>query len=114
MKDKANWTWMPHPGHYICGSDCRFILNTCVGEFIVSTVGELYHDNDKEYQDIGLNRKYETMVFSAIPGEHPCCPFIMGSASELECRGYNDAGEAYKGHMAMCEEWCERRAEDVS
>jgi hypothetical protein len=36
------WIWMPHPGHFICSYQCRFHLNTCVGKYIVSTVGELW------------------------------------------------------------------------
>ena len=39
QKDK--WIWMPHAGHFICGNRCRFHLNTYVGKYIVSTVGEL-------------------------------------------------------------------------
>lgn len=38
--DKSKWVWMPHPGHLIVSSDCRFSLNTYVGGYIVSTVGE--------------------------------------------------------------------------
>lgn len=33
---------MPHPGHFICAHNCRFHLNTYVGKYIVSTVGELW------------------------------------------------------------------------
>lgn len=42
MTSKDKWVWMPHPGHFICGMNCRFRLNTCVGKYIVSTVGELW------------------------------------------------------------------------
>mgnify|MGYP001617863885 CR=1 FL=1 len=42
--DKAKWVWMSHAGHFICGNDCRFKLNTFVGKYIVSTVGELWSD----------------------------------------------------------------------
>ena len=33
---------MPHAGHFIGGKNCKFILNTYVGKYIVSTVGELW------------------------------------------------------------------------
>lgn len=36
------WIYMPHPGHFICSKDCRFFLNTYVGKYIVSTVGEMW------------------------------------------------------------------------
>lgn len=39
---KSKWIWMPHAGHFICGKDCEFHLNTYVGKYIVSTVGELW------------------------------------------------------------------------
>jgi hypothetical protein len=126
---------MPHPGHFICARDCKFHLNTCVGSFIVSTVGELWPDSAVReilaksrgielegigdareadamrkmgYQEIGLDRKYETMVFVAKPaedGDYRCCPFRMVSGEDVDFAGYNDAEEAYKGHLAMCEKW---------
>lgn len=36
---------MPHSGHFIGGNHCRFHLNTKVGKYIVSTVGELWWDD---------------------------------------------------------------------
>ena len=39
---KDRWVWMPHHGHFICGHWCRYKLNTYVGGYIVSTVGELW------------------------------------------------------------------------
>ena len=41
---KNNWIWMPHPGHLIVSDDCKFHLNTYVGKYIVSTVGEYFPD----------------------------------------------------------------------
>ena len=92
--DKSQWIWMPHPGHFICAHECRFKLNTYVGGYIVSTVGEYlppsavrdilaksrgielegigdYRTTDwmkkVGYEEIGFGRKYETMVFKAKP-----------------------------------------------
>ena len=39
---KDKWIWMPHAGHFILSNKCRFFLNTRVGKYIVSTVGELW------------------------------------------------------------------------
>lgn len=39
---KEKWIWMPHAGHFIGSKHCRFHLNTYVGKYIVSTVGELW------------------------------------------------------------------------
>jgi len=41
---KEQWVWMGHPAHFICARDCRFHLATYVGNYIVSTVGELWQD----------------------------------------------------------------------
>jgi hypothetical protein len=57
------------------------------------------------YEDLGLNRKYETMIFQAIPRkEHLCCPW-KADQEILEMEGYNSAEDAYKGHLHLCEEW---------
>lgn len=39
---KADWRWYGSAGHFICGHDCRFHLCTEIGEYLVSTVGELW------------------------------------------------------------------------
>lgn len=131
MVPKDQWVWMPHPAHFICSFDCRFHLATKVGDFIVSTVGELFHDepvreitaevrkirlsgigdarkNDYMkkigFEEIGYGRKYETMVFKAAKDvEHPCCPWKIESGRELDFGGYNKPEDAYAGHLSMCE-----------
>lgn len=126
---KADWVWMPHPGHFICARDCKFFLNTYVNGYIVSTVGEYWPDRETRkilakcegknikgigedwdanyfkafgYEKIGFNRTYETMVFKAESSGEGCCPYRMISGEELECKGYNDPTEAYKGHLETC------------
>jgi len=103
---KEKWIYMPHPGHFIEASNCRFILNTYVGKYIVSTVGEYVSPlSDKEFAQIGFNRLYETMVFTAQKTKTKCCPYMVKDYTELEMIGYNDAGEAYKGHLKACKKW---------
>lgn len=131
---KDKWVWMPHPGHFIGGHDCRFHLCTWVGEWIVSTVGEYLPDsnvretmarsrgiilegrgdarlmswmNKVGYEEIGFGRKFETMVFPAEPDRYgsTCCPYRASEFSEQDVAGYNDAGAAFAGHNAMCEKW---------
>ena len=134
---KSDWVWMPHAGHFILGNYCGFKLATYVNGFIVSTVGELWLDRDIrrinceleapdllkyrgdqfdfEYQkkfgfeEIGCDRKYETMVFFARKREEVCCcpwraDFGHDYDYHLPSQGYNDSGEAYKGHIKICEE----------
>lgn len=55
------------------------------------------------YERIGWDRTYETMVFEA---GQPClgvcnCGLPSINGSELDFAGYNDAGAATEGHMAM-------------
>jgi hypothetical protein len=118
------WEWFGHAAHLIVGSWCRFHLATKVGNYLVSTVGEYIHPrhaNGSEQaeakwiednwpgEDIGLDRKYETMVFLA--GEEcrskkcGCGLPVPKEWSELDFRGYNKAGEARAGHLEMCHKW---------
>ena len=60
------------------------------------------------YRTVGLDRKYETMVFRAgKPCAAPECgcglPNIDGQ--ELDFGSYNDAASATRGHMELCEKW---------
>ena len=115
--DKAKWIWMPHAAHFICASRCQFRLATYVGGFIVSTVGEMEIQNTEiakivgkmvgDFDTIGYNRMYETMVFKAIPSapEFTCCPYGIDVSETVDRDGYNDANAATAGHMALCEKW---------
>jgi hypothetical protein len=136
--NKSDWTWMPHPGHFIGGNNCRFHLNTYVGEYIVSTVGEYLPDSavreilaksrgielegkgdyreydylkKNGYEKLGLDRLYETMVFKAGPSKDPCCPFRATDFSNLDFDGYNTPEDAFKGHLAMCDKWSQKDQE---
>lgn len=97
------WVWMPHAGHFISGYRCCFKLNTKVGKYIISTVGEL-PDGDG-FMDIGADRKYETMVFPAKKSKTKCCPWEARSWGGIDFKGYNEAEDAYKGHLAMCRKY---------
>lgn len=57
-------------GHFIAASQCYFRRNTLLecGEIkvVVSTIGA-YHNSLGEYDQVGLNRDYETMAFYVDP-----------------------------------------------
>jgi hypothetical protein len=60
------------------------------------------------YEEIGYDRKFETMVFLA--GERctakGCgCGLPSIGGSEMDGEGSNDAGTATKNHMAMCDRY---------
>jgi hypothetical protein len=108
---KFDWVWMPHAGHFIGGNFCQFRLNTCVGKHIVSTVGELQFSEKDGVKEIGMNRKYETMVFRARKSKRQCCPYtISQSLREVDFKGYNTASDATIGHMELCKKWSKKGA----
>lgn len=129
---KENWVWMPHPGHLIVSRDCRFHLNTYVGGYIVSTVGEYLPDSQVReilvesrgiklegkgderladymrkvgYEEISCGTKYETMVFQAKKADDKCCPYTAKNREDVASRGYNTAGDAHQGHYEFCKKW---------
>jgi len=55
--------------------------------------------------EIGGGRTYETMVFKAKKSSHKCCPYEASDYSEIDSAGYNDAGDAYSGHLKLCQKW---------
>ena len=86
---------------------CRFHLCTEVGEYLVSTVGEYYRDqDDEEMTSIGFGKQfYETEVFKW-EGRCGCgcgLPEIIPTA--LEQVRYETPKEANEEHLAMCEKY---------
>ena len=59
------------------------------------------------FQEIGLARKYETLVFKAkrAPEKRSCCPWRVGDLSEIDGQSYNEPDEAYRGHLDLCKKW---------
>lgn len=142
---RETWEWFGSAGHLIVGYDCRFHLATLVGPWWVSTVGEWLPDSNSwdiyasraggipghlrgdekrswflknvGYLEIGAGRKYETMVFRAIPDERcdrdecHCGQPEIADWGEIDSDGYNDRGDAQRGHYAMCERWAAVEAE---
>jgi len=125
-----DWKWFGVAAHFVCGRWCRFHLCTQVGKYLVSTVGEYVHprhsrgnerDEDKWIEenwpgeDIGADRKYETMVFVAGrpcgSGKCMCGLPVPEDWHELDMAGYNLAGDATAGHMAMCLKWASAEAQ---
>lgn len=132
------WQWYGNAGHFICADDCRFHLTTRVGPWMVSTVGEMFpqesvreiyaktrgvtlvgRGDEREadymkkfgYEDIGYNRKYETMVFRAdedcTAADCNCGMPRPTSFSEVDAHGYNTRREATDGHYALCWKWAD-------
>lgn len=124
---ESAWKWYGLNGHFICGRWCRYHLTTKVGRYFVSTVGMYVHPSDSgggeqaEYawirlhpngREIGTDHYYETMVFKAgkpCTAAHCGCGIPLPTAlSELDGTRYKTAGEAHRGHYAMCRKWSRR------
>jgi len=79
-----------------------------VGEYLISTVGEYYRDqDDKEMSTLGVGSKdfYETAVFH-FEGRCGCgCGLPEIIPSEGEMKRYETPKEANEGHLAMCEKY---------
>ena len=57
------------PAHFICGERCHFRRNTLVEcgrrRFVVSTVGAMKTPPCEDFEEIGADRYFETMIFRA-------------------------------------------------
>lgn len=92
-------------GHFICARDCNWRRHTQVGNYRISSVGDLYYRSDKnERQTIGAgpNTFFETYVFELTnklaKGNEGCgCKEVKGW-SEIDGERYATAGAAQAGH----------------
>ena len=110
------WVWDGHAGHFIGSRSCQFHLNTRIGGYIVSTVGEYRlpkgHPVDgksiggeeyAEFESIGLGRLFETYVFRASgEGYGEVDEFV-----EVDALNANDHDTANRNHMALCQKYAE-------
>ena len=102
-------------GEYWPERQAREIFAECRNPVWLAENRHLKGDNfDRAYmkkfgfEEIGLNRKYETMVFKAgkICDSKEChCGLPAIDSDNLDFQGYNTAGDAAKGHFEMCREW---------
>ena len=106
----SEWVWCGYAGHFIAAQDCRFHLNTRVGRYRISTLGDYWPDGARKPEQIGVNRYYETLIFKVEGhgehGEGEVCHW-----SEVDSFGYQTAVEAEEEHLALClryAEWGER------
>lgn len=60
------------------------------------------------YEDIGVGKKYETMVFEAKKSNDKCCLYEIIVEKEVETLSYNIPEEARKGHLKLCNKWSKK------
>lgn len=105
-----NWKWLGHAGHFIGSRECRFHLNTQVGNWLISTVGEWHPNPDKPKVPIGsFDMFYETMVFRLGRKACHCGCGARDPVNWIEEDGtrYKTAAEATEGHLRMCNRYAE-------
>ncbi len=99
------WVWCGYPGHFIGASSCRMHLNTRVGGYRISTVGDYRRGDGQQPQEIGSGRLYETMVFEVeglgLHGEGEVTDW-RGIDADWAWGAYQTAEEAEEGHMRIC------------
>ena len=104
---ESDWKWYGFPGHFICTYMCDFRLCTQVGDYLISTVGGM-HNEGEDWKDVGLGRKFETMVFKVgemCRAEGCNCGKPEIDGSELDMLGCNTPGEAQANHIKLCQKY---------
>jgi hypothetical protein len=107
------WIWDGHAGHLIVSRWCEFQLNTRIGDYRISTIGDYFPRDSQRGEgakptEVGFNRTHETFVFRVSgdgPGE-------VDSYSEIDSASYNDCEDARRGHWAMCLKYAALRPGD--
>lgn len=97
----ASWVWCGYPGHFIAAADLCFHLNTRIGDYRISTIGDYRPRPGEPMVEVGCERFFETMVFR-VEGEGEHGNGEVADWSELELVGYQEAIEAEAGHMEVC------------
>jgi hypothetical protein len=100
-------------GHFIGADRCQYRRNTLVfttkGKIIVSTVGAMVpynKDSNKRWEDIGMGRKFETVVFNAKPCDCGCGEYVTKvEDGELDFAPASKPSEATENHDRICDEW---------
>jgi len=120
MLTQDKWIWHGFPGHFCAARSCFFRLCTEIGDVFISTVGayepskeliEAGLEKKGEWMDVGVNRKFETMVFmikDRCKSEKCGCGQPKLYNYDLSCHGCNTAKEAREMHMERCMEWAEK------
>lgn len=98
---RGKWIWYGSPGHFILSHRCVFHLLTEIGKYMVSTVGDMWEE--EEMKDVWPGAKYETMVFK-ISERCPCgCGTPRHNGREIQTFRSNTAKDATEAHYNLCE-----------
>lgn len=99
------------PGHCIVVRDCHFRRHTQTRHYRISTIGDYWIPGEKKRGTLGAGEKdyFESMVFaltdSPVPKNDGCICREVQSYCELNCRRYENAGDAQRGHEELVQEY---------
>ena len=99
---RGAWIWMPHISHALGDTPIHFHLSTCVGNFMIITLGELH----------GVSL-YSSHVHEAEVSRRHCCPYQVRSPRTIEGMEYLTPEAAVYGHDRLCVKWAKRKAAKV-
>lgn len=106
---RGDWEWFGYAGHFICGHDCRFRMCTKVGNYLISTVGDLWSRDKRQTLGCGADSFFETYVFKAGPRcQTPGCSCgqpTLADSSEIDGERCATAAEAQALHLKYCEKY---------
>lgn len=104
----SEWHWDGHPGHFIAAYHCHFWLNTRIGNYRVSTIGDYQPHERGVNETIGVGRTHETFVFETDDAGE------VSVYSEIDTDAYTDCAAATAGHLAMCRKYAQVVVQGVS
>jgi len=104
---KKEIVWQGFAGHFIGAKKCLFRLCSAVnsGKYVVSTVGAYQQKDNVVLEDIGLGRKFETMVFRAKKCWCGCGEWVQRDAKNIDMLPANSPKGAKANHMKLCKKW---------
>jgi hypothetical protein len=79
-------------------------MNTRIGDFRITSVGDYHPGGRQEPEQIGLDRLFETYVFR-VEGHGDHGDGTIVDHGEIDSAHGNDPIAACAMHMAMCEKW---------
>ena len=106
-KTEIKWKWFGKAGHFCMSDRCLFHLCTDVGDYLVSSVGDMHPDMSGnglgEQKPIGWKHLYETMVFKKKKGFCKCgCGIPNKDLGEVEYLNANSETKCESNHMKLC------------
>lgn len=105
---RKDWKWLGYAGHFCQCYKCKFSLATEIGDFLVSTIGDMHNDfyDDDPITIGGEGSFYETMVFSLkdeyYHDDSGCR--VPDYCDCIQSEYYMDSVHAREGHMKICKQ----------